>query len=173
MGYWICPRCGSNDAFCGTEVVSGQQGGQAVVVETEFGFVGGRKDARTIHKAVSVMKCKGCGELLSDKDYFLTDEEIKQRELLESKAQTKKKSFWSCIMFLSLSLIFGVLSVVQFFIWGMKDEWNNNRYDQSPYLYLNTDLHKLLSGLFLVVFVVFFCCTINSIRKHSRMRRNI
>jgi len=50
MGYYKCPRCGSTDAFEGTELNNGRK--------------------------VSVIKCRDCGEILrKKKDYFLTEEE--------------------------------------------------------------------------------------------------
>ena len=58
MGYYTCPRCGGHDAYTGN------------VVEGRYRSAGGTN----IQK---VVKCRSCGEILSETaNYFYTKEEI-------------------------------------------------------------------------------------------------
>ncbi|MDB4703357.1 hypothetical protein OAF52_02030 [bacterium] len=87
MPYWECPRCGSNEAYEGTELqqkVTGSGGGDSIAfMGNDMGDSGIRPvfgksnpinvSSETIN--VSVIKCKKCDTLLTEKNYHLTKEE--------------------------------------------------------------------------------------------------
>lgn len=102
MGYWECPRCGSNDAFEGTELVGGHSQGRTVGISNEHGgFIQRHEGGELQHKEVSVIKCRDCGEILADKDYFWTEEELAEaRAEVEQELKEEKedlKNGWGCL----------------------------------------------------------------------------
>lgn len=70
MGYYICPRCASNQTYMGNVLVNPN------IFERFFG-----------EKSSRVLKCKGCGEILTNSNYCMDADEID-----ESNAQNEKNS---------------------------------------------------------------------------------
>jgi len=91
MPSWKCPKCGSEEAYAGTELqqeVTGSGGGSS------FGFIGnelgdsgitpmmGRSDKINVESEtveVTVYKCKKCDTLLGEKDKRYTQKELDKR----------------------------------------------------------------------------------------------
>lgn len=92
MGYWKCPRCGSTDAYQGTELVGGHSQGHTVGMSNDHGgYIQRQHGGELKHKEVRVTKCRDCGEILADKDYYLTAEDRKQQALENQRAKQKAR----------------------------------------------------------------------------------
>ena len=91
MGYYTCPRCGGHDVYTGN------------VIEGRYRSAGGTN----IQK---VVKCRSCGEILSEtENYFLTKEE---KELAKGRREALFMIFVVIpailmIIFVVFTLIFG------------------------------------------------------------------
>ena len=95
MGYWQCPRCGSHEAFEGTEVVAGGNSG-SVGITTEDGVSMSRSTGLQT-KQVTVIKCKNCGEILNgERNYHYTPEELAQIQKHNHAREARK---WTNIKF--------------------------------------------------------------------------
>ena len=83
MPYYKCQKCGGRATYKGTELVSGSKVGGAIIgPENDLGFspvvgVGGG----TSVSEETVVKCKKCDCLLGEKDLWLTETEVRSREL--------------------------------------------------------------------------------------------
>ena len=83
---WKCPKCGSNDTYKGTEIVSEYKQGKSVGFEDEFGVtVSQNVSGGTSRKQITVTKCRSCDTLLGEKDYHLT-EKARQRIAAKKRA---------------------------------------------------------------------------------------
>lgn len=76
MGYYVCPRCGSNETYLGNALINKkgtsltrEMGDSGLYVT---GTVGGGTET------VQVRKCKKCSELLGPSNYVKSQEEITQ-----------------------------------------------------------------------------------------------
>ena len=82
MPYYQCPKCGGRDTYQGTELVSGNKGGGAIIgPENDLGFspvvgVGGK----TTVDEQTVVKCKTCDINLGQKDIRYSKEELEKIE---------------------------------------------------------------------------------------------
>ena len=92
MGYYVCPKCSSNDTYSAVEIVSEHIPGQSVGFESEFGVVSRQVGGKNIQKEITVAKCRHCDTLLGEKDYFLTPEERAQKEEYHRIAAAQKKN---------------------------------------------------------------------------------
>ena len=104
MAYWKCPKCGSNDTYQGTEIVSEYKQGKSVGFENEFGVtVSQNVSGGTSHKQITVTKCRSCDILLGEQDYHLTAEEHQRRyEMQQAEAErqeAKIKDLWTKVPF--------------------------------------------------------------------------
>ena len=90
MGYYKCPRCGSEDSYSGTEHVLQEDAGKHFTMINEVGVAMTRKvGGGSRQKEITVRKCRDCGEILGQKDYYLTEEEI---ESIEKEAAAKAEA---------------------------------------------------------------------------------
>ena len=95
MGYWKCPKCGSNDTYQGTEIVSEHKQGKSVGFENEFGIIVSQNvSGGTSHKQITVTKCRSCDTLLGEKDYHLTAEEQQQRQKQQQAQYEREQQAW-------------------------------------------------------------------------------
>ena len=92
MGYYICPKCSSNDTYSAVEIVSEYIPGKTVGFESEFGAVSRQVGGKNIHKEITVAKCRQCNTLLGEKDYFLTPEEQAEESEKQLVAAQKQKA---------------------------------------------------------------------------------
>jgi hypothetical protein len=91
MPTWLCPKCGSEEAYAGTELqqkVTGSGGGSSVgFIGNELGDSGitpmmGRSDKINVRSEtveVTVYKCKKCDTILGEKDKRYTQKELDKR----------------------------------------------------------------------------------------------
>ena len=92
MGYYVCPKCKSQDSFKGTTAVGVTNQGPKII--GEFGdsdVYGSAGRSSTEVKMVTIQKCRDCGEILGEKDYRLTPEEIEHQRALEAKEREASK----------------------------------------------------------------------------------
>ena len=91
MPYYQCPKCGGRDTYQGTELVSGNKGGGAIIApENDMGFspvVGVSGGSRTQEQ--TVVKCKTCDINLGQKDIRYSKEELAKIEAAEKKRRRK------------------------------------------------------------------------------------
>ena len=111
MGYWVCPRCGSNDAYEGNSLVSVSKQSGAVLVDTDFGMVGRTVGGGSETKNIRVVKCRDCGELLNEEsDYFLDEKEIREAEREERHRAKEERvddlAFWTWMFIFSPAAYF-------------------------------------------------------------------
>ena len=91
MGYYECPRCGSSESYLGNELVAGSVSSGSVGMVNSEGVSMHRSLGSSLrHKQVKVVKCRECGEILGEDDYYLTDEEIRERERIEKEERLKR-----------------------------------------------------------------------------------
>ena len=108
MGYWQCPRCGSREVFQGTEVV-GSSGG-TVTMTNEHGMSLSRSTGMET-KQVQVIKCKACGEILSQEhNYFYTQEELAQIAAQRRKSEAKWAPIWWVLFVFFVLMALALLS---------------------------------------------------------------
>ena len=119
MGYYKCPRCGSTDAFEGTELVGGQSSGRTVGISNDQGgYIQRHEGGELQHKQVSVIKCRDCGEILGDKDYFLTAEEQQEEQVRQQARQEqieRDSGHWKTVGAVFVFFFLVILFVVLFY----------------------------------------------------------
>jgi hypothetical protein len=131
MPYYQCPKCGGRDTYQGTELVSGNKGGGAIIgPENDMGFspvvgVGGR----TTTSEQTVVKCKTCDIILGQKDRHLTADEMAHSTKEYEVGRRKKKYRWGfaittvpiCILFIAIwdSFIRDQLGII---VYGSTDD---------------------------------------------------
>jgi len=104
------------DAFEGTEVLASHQPGNSVsMVGEDFMFTQRKAGSTNIHQ-VTVVKCRQCGETLSQKDYHLTPQEKAQQIKMEE-AAAKKTSFWwylkwAFIVYIALGVLGSIIWLI-------------------------------------------------------------
>jgi len=131
MGKYVCPKCGSEDVYEGTEIVSKRVRGRSVGFENEFGGTISREvGGGTTHKQITVVKCRECDTLLGEKDYHFTEKEILQQRAFDEEQKERSKRFWKItgkrvctVAFCSLPLMFLVALIMESGL-GIKDEFN-------------------------------------------------
>ena len=128
MGYWQCPKCGSNDTYQGTEIVSEYKKGKSVGFENEFGAaISQNIGGETTHNQMTVTKCRSCDTLLGEKDYFFTPDEIQQQTEAQRKQEEcnreASKNFWKTanhfVAFMIVAGIgFGICGLIRYLTAG-------------------------------------------------------
>ncbi len=115
MGYYTCPKCGSNESFEGTEMVSEYKPGVTHYIENAAGQgIARQTGGKTKHTSVTVTKCKACGELLGKKDFRLTRKEIaanKKKEEQEKQKGIEKKFVSKQSTLLGFAIIFAIVAI--------------------------------------------------------------
>ena len=115
MGTWTCPKCGSRDAYKGSEVVSKYRRGPSVGIETEFGVAMSQPvNDSTEHKLKKVWKCRQCDTILKRKrNYEKSTQEINDEQRAAEIEEFKNKYgcfTWPIFLLIVLSflgLLFG------------------------------------------------------------------
>jgi hypothetical protein len=110
MSWYKCPRCGGTDSFQGTELVTHVDKGSASTVHTEYGSFTQNTSGQSRTDEVTVSKCRGCGELLSAKDYQYTQEELEAIKLREAEAKKFPCRWWHyAILGYLISVLIGLI----------------------------------------------------------------
>jgi hypothetical protein len=113
MGYYTCPRCGSNESYEGTEMVSEYKPGVTHYLENAAGHgIARQTGGTTKHTPVTATKCKACGELLGDKDFRLTKRDIadaKKKEDQQKQEAIEKRFDREQLISCVLAIIFFIM----------------------------------------------------------------
>lgn len=109
-GRYKCPKCGSNESFLGTAIVT--SGSLGMVREIgDSGVFSGASLQR--HSQITVRKCKVCGEMLGQQNYVKSPSELATERERERKGERRFNSFAVCCgafvaVLLLGSVIFGI-----------------------------------------------------------------
>jgi DNA-directed RNA polymerase subunit M/transcription elongation factor TFIIS len=124
MGYYVCPKCKSKDSFKGTTAVGVTNQGPKIIGEFgDSGVYGSAGRSSTEVKMVTIQKCRDCGEILGEKDYRLTPEEIEHQRALEAKEREafklRSEAFWKSAKRFGLGVLkFGLVIGVGYLLGG-------------------------------------------------------
>ena len=92
MGYYKCPRCGSEDHYQGNELVSGSvSNGSVGMVNFEGVSLQRSLGSSLSTKQVKVIKCRACGEILGKDNYHLTHEEIREQKRVKAEEAARNR----------------------------------------------------------------------------------